>query len=224
MKNKLLTYIVAGIITATVAVSGIYVYKNKGQAVNPLQKISKDIKETSKKTAADRFKDLFNKKGIKCTDQEGTMLIDMKNHKLLLTVYTTLDDKKQTTHLLYKDNVMYMWTEGQKDGFKMSVDTYEKDKNNEDDFGDFWEIFDSPEKFEAYMKETNATATCKEWRVDSAQFNVPSDVNFTDLDEMKAKIQEQQSQLQEQMKKQCDSLSGEEKTNCLNSIDSGIAY
>ena len=223
MQNKVISYVIATVVGLTVVTAGVITYKTKFQNSSDSNTTTKSESTktqpvNNKTSAISNIKNLFTqKKGIKCSAVEGDLYIDPKNERIALEVKSN----DTITHMIFKDNVVYMWTEGQDEGFKMSQDTFEGNNadENEDIFLHFWDSNNTPEKLEDYFNKNGiATYNCNEWNANDKTFEIPDSVNLTDLDQYKEVIEKQTQELQSQ----CDQLSGDEKEECLKFSDPGI--
>ena len=168
MKNKVLTYVVVAILGATVITASVVTYRSKQKSNNNTTNTSQSNESQSpvseqslKDKATNSIKSLFRKGGLQCTSPNTTMFFDIKKKRMLVTIETKVDNEKKVSHIVYKDKVTYIWTEGQNTGYKMSQEDME-DSEYAKEYGDFWDAFDSPEKFEEYInKNSGADVQCK---------------------------------------------------------------
>lgn len=116
---------------------------------------------------------------------------------------TKTENQDVTSYTIVKDDTVYVWTEGQAQGFMMTydpnfkADEYEGEANlNAPDFD---------QKF---------SYDCNSWNLDTTKFDVPSEINFASMDKM---MEEVTDKMQDSCAL-CDSLTGDSKTQCLTAL------
>lgn len=143
---------------------------------------------------------------------EGTNYVSGGNVRGDFT--NTYQGKETVSHMISDGKTSYVWTEGEKTGYKMSVSEETKesqDGTTDDTMGN-----------EANLDQ-KMDYNCSSWVPDNSLFSPPSDVTFTDLSEMM--MQETSSESPSMMEdtssqcSYCDSLSGDSKTQCLSALN-----
>lgn len=77
---------------------------------------------------------------------------------------TTVNGTTMNGHTLIDNNVMYTWVEGQKEGFKLAINTTGTSSSNQ-----------------AVDLDAKADYDCSSWNPDSASFTLPTNITFTDM-------------------------------------------
>jgi len=124
--------------------------------------------------------------------------------------YTSTDEKGNTrvAKIITANGKIYAWDDATKKGTVVS------EKHEEmDEVEDSTEEVEEENQAQEYLDESLANFSCRPWVVNASKFAPPSDVEFTDLDKMMEKVQNQ-------MKNVCNMLSGEEKEECLKNANS----
>jgi len=118
---------------------------------------------------------------------------------------TTIDGVEQKSHMVVKDNTSFIWTDGQKQGYKATFEG-EQEVAVEDVEGQDAKTVDINQKVDY---------KCSPGIVSDSYFDLPSDVEFLSLgDMMKGTLPENSDACSA-----CDSLTGETKTQCLAALD-----
>ena len=143
-----------------------------------------------------------------------TYKVDMNGQEYISKVFVDGEKYKAdsvvagiATHALYDGQNQYVWTEGTKQGFKMSKTCLDEFKN---------QMGQAPstgtgsmkEAVEDYAKtfESAKNVSCEP--ATTADFSVPADVVFTDQCEMMKKSMEMMKQMQQQMPQSAPSSNG----------------
>ena len=156
--------------------------KNKGGTGSPIGNLT----GTSDSGGSKSLKDLLAS-GVaqKCTytttmdtgSTEGTTYIS--GGKIRGDFSTTVSGKTTQSHMISDSKTSYVWTEGEKTGFKTTIseaDTSEANSN------------DTPSNYSGSTTGADlsqkADYKCAAWVVDGSVFTPPATVKFTDLSEM----------------------------------------
>ncbi|KKT77471.1 MAG: hypothetical protein UW73_C0019G0006 [Microgenomates group bacterium GW2011_GWB1_44_8] len=127
----------------------------------------------------------------KCTFPEGTVYISGGKFR---------GDFAPNSHMISDSKTSYVWTDDQKQGFKMTIDADAKaEAQAESDNGGV----DVNEKLDY---------KCGAWLPDASMFNLPSGVDFTDFSALTAPAASGSTSVQCAV---CASLTGDDKTQCL---------
>jgi hypothetical protein len=116
------------------------------------------------------IKDAMTKSlSLKCEYQgvQGKTITYLKGSNVRVT-YQSMVNKADSGNAIMKDNKMWVWTEGKKEGF--IVDVSEVDRNNQQD--NKRKILDEVEKFKD---------KCSAAVISDSMFTPPSDVAFKDM-------------------------------------------
>ncbi len=148
------------------------------------------------------------KKAQKCTwiveDQGSSVVyVDGDNTRIESSVMGMNDQAVQQMITISDQKLAHTWNPVTKQGMKMNVeDTEVEEMEDESD--------EEAADYEVTVNE-NFEFKCESWKADKSMFEIPTDVNFTDMNAMV----EQMEQNVDEMKKVCDFLSGEDKEECL---------
>ena len=109
---------------------------------------------------------------LKCTFSQGdrysgTMWVKGKNF------YNEVTSEDETGKIIFKDDCMWSWSEGQEKGIKMCFDPDESSS-----------IFSGDSETGQANIPTNVDFNCKPAVFTDAKFSVPSGVEFVDFDQM----------------------------------------
>lgn len=108
----------------------------------------------------------------------------------------------------------YMWDEGQKTGTKYNIAEMEKlgkEMQEGQENTDQNQVQKNWEEMYDYR--------CKKWRVDESKFNIPTDIEFTDMMEQMKQAQEQMEDLKQSMQGVCDNLPEPQKSQCIDAME-----
>ncbi len=181
----------------------LVMFKNKANPTAP-ESIANDqsvVQETSPTAipAKKSLKDLLALSGAqKCTftstETPGVSdgVVYVSGGKVRGDFTTTVENQTSRTHVITDSNNVYFWTDGQTSGIKMGID-----------------IQATPgAPGGAIDWNTQADYNCTQGAVDASLFEVPSTIKFTEF-----KIPSTSSQCE-----QCNILSGDLKTKCLETL------
>lgn len=137
---------------------------------------------------------------INGTPSQGNVFVSA--NKMRGDFDSQIDGKTVKSHMIVADNTSYLWSEGQNQGIKVEFD--ESDLENADEFA------------EQAKLDVNAELDydCDTWIPDNTVFQIPSEVQFTSLDEMMKALPTGSSE----QCAQCESLTGDSKTQCLTAL------
>ncbi len=101
----------------------------------------------------------------------------------------TADGNTNRANVIREGDVQYVWDPGSGEGYKSNVSASTEETQKE--------------QSEAIDPDENYEFKCVSWTVDSAMFEVPSDVTFTDIG---AQLQEAQEEAQQAVEEACSSI------------------
>ena len=107
-----------------------------------------------------------------------------------------------TTHMILDGNTSYTWGDGQKTGFKFTVNPDEVENS----------VTKTPNSNQAVDINKVIDYKCSSWTVDNSLFVPPSDVAFSDFSSMMQPTVGSQGSFNPCAA--CENLSGEDKTSC----------
>ena len=148
---------------------------NKQASQNEMQKQS-----TEKKSLKD-FLTMSGSQSLQCTfsdkttNSSGTVFVD--NNKMRGDFTASLDGKEMQSHMINDGSYVYSWTDGQKEGYKMSLATI---KNAASENGT--PAPKTPGQAVDMQKQVNYS--CSPWSVDTTKFALPQGISFNDFSEM----------------------------------------
>ena len=127
---------------------------------------------------------------------------------------TTTSGKSIVSHMISDGKTSYIWTEGEKNGYKMTVEE-QAETDTKTDYSDT-----------SVSSNTNANLDekldykCSAWIADSSVFTPPANVTFTDFSQMfKASAAPSQGAGSSSQCSYCASLTGDSKTQCLAALN-----
>lgn len=119
--------------------------------------------------------------------------------------------KSTGSHMIQDGTNIYFWMDGEKSGYKASLDTVTKTGE------DVMEKYQSQSKSPAVDLKKQVDYSCSGWGGDAAKFAVPTNVEFTDYTkvmEEAGKMIEQSGISNQDACSACDSLTGETQAQC----------
>ncbi len=126
---------------------------------------------------------------------------------------TVASGKTMTSHMISDGKTSYVWSDGEKNGFKMTV-TEEATGDVETDYSD------TSTSSQADLNQ-QADYKCSGWVVDGSVFTPPTTVTFTDFSQMYAPASAAPAQGGSGDSSQCsycNALTGDDKTQCLTAL------
>ncbi len=175
------------IVVVILIVIGVFAYFNNSSQQGSLTEQAK----TESNNLFSSIKDAMSKSlSLKCEYQgvEGKTTTYVKGEKVRVITETT-GAEATIANLIFKDNKMWVWNEGEKEGFLFEIDN--QDVDEQEDLSGQSNREEIIEELEQY-KDQCSTAVIQE-----SMFTPPSDVTFKNL-----------SNLQEEMMKGLDDITG----------------
>ena len=119
-------------------------------------------------------------------EEKITYYID--GEKMLIIINNTVDEKTHVTNILTDVDWQYTWVEGETKGTKMRIPSEEELQEKQEETEEFIES----QELEADLNVSTIEADeddrydidCQLKKVDSSIFNIPTDIEFTDLSEV----------------------------------------
>jgi len=152
-------------------------------------------------------------KDQKCTfkDQDGNISnIYTSGDKYRSDIAINSGGDLQKFHTISDEEYDYTW-QGKK-GTKMKHLKFDDDDNFIEKTPEKEQGFDVQDKQKQDFLDKKETFNCSNWKVDQSLFKVPTDVEFTDMSKM-------MQNAADKFKGVCDSLSGAQKTECLEGME-----
>ena len=179
------TKIILVVILLILLGGGVFYFLGRSSS-SPLKSVQDQIMQgtTQKKSLFDFFSMGGSQKctfSDKTNNSSGTVYVG--NGKMRGDFQSNDNGTTSQTHMINDGKYVYMWTEGQKDGYKMSLDTIKQQAAQESsNTGNTPSDNQTPSQ--AVNMNQKADYSCGGWSVDSSLFTVPSDVNFVDYSAM----------------------------------------
>ncbi len=181
--------IVTIVVVVLLLVGGAYFVMNKshmnssqaGQTANPQSQSQSQQMITGKKSLAD----FFSMKGtLKCTfsnktDNSGTGTVYIGAGKMRGDFQSAAKGTTAQTHMINDGTYVYIWTEGQKNGYKMSLDAVKGTATQMKGNGT-----SSTTKPQGMDMNQQSNYSCGPWVVNGSAFKVPADITFVDYSTM----------------------------------------
>ncbi len=216
MNNK----IIAGIIVALIVLAGAFflMRSKSGDVASNTQKTDSAAQVQSESGSIKSL--LASGTSRKCTytvDQDGYKsegTIYVANNKMRGDFSVQIDGKDTMSHMINDSATSYLWTDGTGMGMKMSI-------NPEDAKA----AQDSAAKAGAVDLEKNYDFSCDSWVADTSKFELPSNVQFSELPKMlsmpteTAGSPESSLDTKEAQQAICNSLTGIAKEACLKGLE-----
>lgn len=201
-------YAMVAVLGLLVAVTGAFLYLNRPASTQDAQgQVTANPSSSPKEQKS--LKDLLALgQGQECsfTNENGGGTVYVGENKLRGDMGVTEGEQINKFHMLVDSETIYMWSEGEKTGFKMPV-------NGTPDTG-------SPQPGQNVDVNQKMDAECKAWSVDTSLFELPKGVTFTDLSKFKVPTPATGAGTQSQSScAACNSLTGESKAQCLDVLN-----
>lgn len=177
---------------------------------------------TESASGAKSLKDLLSS-GVaqKCTysttDESGTSegTTYVSGGKVRADFTTVMSGKTTKSHMITDNKTSYVWTDGEKNGFKTTI-------SEEDAKADTSVSSDAEFSQSGASLNEKVDYKCSGWVVDGSFFTPPSNVTFTDFSQLFAPTPAPAQGAGSSSSSQCsycDSLAGEDKTQCLAALN-----
>jgi len=207
MKNKAM---IAVVVIVLAAVGGYFLFskgKTAPESINEIASGAKSLKEL-----------LASGVPQKCTFQsfddsgktEGTSFA--AGGKVRADITNTISGKSTTSHMISDNKTSYIWQDGEKTGFKMTVTEADTAATSVPAPGDNSVASESDLNQKADYK-------CSAWVPDDSLFTPPLDVKFTDFSQTLNSSPGTNGSENSQQCSICDSLTGDDKTSCLSALN-----
>lgn len=173
--------------------------------------VSDYVTNNQEAETTDNLKDLISK-GVaqSCTFDSGSSngSVYISGGKVRGDFDVVAGGQTVKSHMLVMDSTSYIWTDGQKTGFKMTFDPNADTTNKKDTSAYTKQGFD-PNADNNYK--------CSTWVTDNTKFTLPSDVTFSSFDIPKGTGSTTSGSSASQCA-YCNALSGDDKTQCLTAL------
>lgn len=203
------TTLIIGVVVILLLVGGgAYFLLGKSSNSNPIKSVQNQV--TKLTTEHKSLADFFSMTGSqKCTfsdrtsNSSGTLYIG--DGKMRGNFQSTDNGKTTASHMINDGKYVYIWTDGQKNGYKMSTEivkqqaakvTIEPGNNTQSQ---------APSSGPVNMNQ-QADYSCGSWSVDATQFILPQGVTFTDYSSMMQGVTPGQVRSQGMTKEQQQSM------------------
>jgi uncharacterized protein YxeA len=216
MNNK----IIAGIIVVLIILAGAFflMRSKSGDVASESQTADSQTQVQSEKSSIKSL--LASGSTRKCTysvDQDGYKsegTIYVANNKMRGDFTALIDGKETMSHMINDSATSYMWTDGVGQGMKFSISPEDV---NSDQY--------KSAKTGAVNLDQNYDFSCDSWVVDTSKFELPSNVQFSELPKIPsftpetAGSPESSLDTKEAQQAICNSLTGAAKDACLKGLE-----
>ena len=200
--NKNLFVGIGLLVLVALGIGGYTVLNNRTQSGSPNQENTtteadqKSLKDllTLGKTQTCNFSD----------DMGNTGAIYVSGGKMRGDFSSKIEDKVLGSHMIVDAETSYVWTDGQKEGFKMSFDKQEVEASAQQANEGSVDV------------DKKIDFSCKAWVSDSSVFVVPTDITFIDFDNLTLPSASGVDKADQCAI--CDSLSDTTKAQCKTSL------
>lgn len=187
MKKNKTAVIIITIVVLLVLAAGAYKLMHHmqripqaGQSVNPQSQAQQ--MSTQKKSLFDFFSMTGSQK---CTfsdssnNSSGTVYIG--SGKMRGDFHSQSDGKTEASHMINDGSYIYMWTDGQQNGYKMSLAVVKQEEA---------QVTESPstntnvQPSQTVNMQQKSNYSCGPWNLDASVFTLPTKVTFTDYSSM----------------------------------------
>jgi hypothetical protein len=181
------TRVIIAVVIVLILIGGVYLIFGK-KSSNPLQSVQNSVQNkvaqmtTQKMSLSDFFSLTGSKKctfSDKSNNSSGTVYIG--RGKMRGDFQSTDNDTTNSSHMINDGQYFYIWTDGQKGGYKISTETMKKQAA---------QVTMSPDNTETQPSagpvdmNQQADYSCGGWSVDTSMFILPQGVTFTDYSSM----------------------------------------
>jgi hypothetical protein len=179
--NKTTTILIVVIVLILLGGGAFFLLHFNKSSQSPLKAVQNQVSKmtTEKKSLADFFSMTGSQKctfSDKSNNSSGTLYVD--NGKMRGNFQSVNNGKQMKTHMINDGTYVYMWIDGQKDGYKMSTATVKKEAA---------QISVAPNEqapTEAVNMNQQVNYSCGPWSVDTSVFTLPAGITFTDFSSM----------------------------------------
>lgn len=123
---------------------------------------------------------------------------------------SVVSGKTMASHMIVDGETSYIWTDGEKKGYKTTFTQEMKDEAQK-----ATEEKDTPKPTGGVDLDQMVDYNCKPWGADGSYFQLPEDVEFLSLEDMMKSVTGQMGA----QCSICDQLTGDQKTQCLTSLN-----
>lgn len=228
--NKTTIIILVVVILLIIGGGGYFLLGKSSQNASPLKQVQDKMTQmtTEKKTLADFFSMTGSQKctfSYKANNSSGMLYIG--DGKMRGDFQSTENSKSIASHMINDGTYVYVWTDGQKNGYKMSTEMVKKDAAQVTmGPGTTMPSETQPSAGPVAMNQ-QADYSCGPWSVDASLFTLPKGINFIDYSSMLQKTQNitippQQGMTTEQKQSACSQCNqvpaGAMRNQCLSAL------
>lgn len=217
MKN-----IIIGILIVLALGAGWY-YWSTNREETPTTETSTQTETTSENTSTEESDSSNNLLSLlqsgesqMCTysvDQEGNMIsgvVYVSGENMRSNYEITSEDQNMTGSMIKQGDTMYIWGSSVPQGIKMTVNLEELAAQAEANPG-------QPQPTTPFDVTQDMEYSCDSWNVDETQFMPPANITFTDMSTMMETMPAMSDP--EAACAMCESLTGDNKTACLQELN-----
>jgi len=179
------TRIIIAVVVILILIAGAFIVLGK-KSSNPLQSVQNKVAQmtTQKMSLSDFFSLAGSKKctfSDKTNNSTGTVYIG--SGEMRGDFQSTDSGKTTATHMINDGKYVYIWTDGQSQGYKMSTDVVKKEAAQVTLSPDNSGSSETPSSGPVNMNQ-QADYSCGGWSVDTSIFTLPQGITFTDYSSM----------------------------------------
>ena len=186
MKKNNTSRIIIAVVVVLLLIGGGYLFLSKSHMSPSHSADNANPQSESKGMSSGKksLSDFFSMKGtLKCTfsDQtnNGSGTVYVGSGKMRGDFQSQANGTQSQTHMVNDGTYVYIWTEGQKNGYKMSIDSVKSEASQVKVSG-----APTAAKPQGMNMNQQSNYSCGPWVVESSLFTVPSDITFVDYSSM----------------------------------------
>lgn len=183
-----------GVLVIIIVAVGGYMFMNRS-SVNPsaIQTENPSVSPvattiTTEKTSLKDFMRMTGDQKCEFKDEDSSSSgnIYLNSGKMRGDFISSVNDKESITHMINNGTDIFIWIDGQKTGFKTTLDSIEQISKTEGTTRVSQPVDINKQSLAMLAKQVDYK--CEAWTVEQLKFAVPDDVNFQDIAAMMKKI------------------------------------
>jgi hypothetical protein len=186
VKKNNTSRIIIAVVVVVLLIGGGYLFLGKSHMSSSQSADNANPQNESKGMSSGKksLSDFFSMKGtLKCTfsDQtnSGSGTVYVGSGKMRGDFQSQVNGTQSQTHMVNDGTYVYIWTEGQKNGYKMSLDSVKSEASQVKVSGTPTAV-----KPQGMNMNRQSNYSCSPWVVNASLFTVPSDITFVDYSSM----------------------------------------
>jgi len=186
------TGIIVAVIVILLLLGGAYYFMHHGNSMmHPMQAGEGANPQSQASTQKKSLFDFFSMAGSqKCTFSDdtnksaGTVYVSSGKMRGDFQESNNSTGKTEQTHMINDGTYVYMWTDGQNNGYKMSDQFVKQEEAQSSEAKTPSNAGGNPQPSQGVDMHQKANYSCGGWSADNSLFTPPSDVSFTDYSSM----------------------------------------